>query len=387
MKKKLTLFILIAFILGIIGGLILPKVMISLSFLGTIYVNLLKMLIVPILFFGITTALNGSNRSSKVTIKTIILFIAMFVASFIINSLLVGIIRPGAGYRFDEIAWEGTLVSLKFQDLITSLIPSNLIAAAANNQLMPVIIFSFVVGIYLNKTGIPSFKIWFVGMNQMFNRILEWVMYLTPIGVFVLIGNTVATFGGQILFSAFKYIGVAWLGCLIIMILVMILPVWIYCKIKPWTYIKQISKIWFMTLSTCSSAATLPETIRVCNYELEIPEEITNIVVPLGCTIHMCGGAVSFSLLALFTMQMYSIPMTAPLFILMLVSALLINMGAPGIPGGGIVIGATYLNLLGLPLTFIGFYAGIYRVLDMAYTTMNVTGDITANCIIKESLE
>ena len=101
----------------------------------------------------------------------------------------------------------------------------------------------------------------------------------------------------------------------------------------------------------------------------------------------MCGGAVSFSLLAMFTAQMYGIPITLPMYLTMLISALLINMGAPGIPGGGIVIGATYLTLLGLPISFIGFYAGIYRLLDMAYTTMNVTGDITANCIIKESLK
>jgi len=116
-----------------------------------------------------------------------------------------------------------------------------------------------------------------------------------------------------------------------------------------------------------------------------VPEEITGIVVPLGCTIHMCGGAVSFCLLGLFTMQMAGLPVTLGMFLYMLLLATLINMAAPGIPGGGIVIGATYLTILGAPTGFIGLYSGIYRLLDMAYTTLNVTGDITANVLISEA--
>ena len=100
----------------------------------------------------------------------------------------------------------------------------------------------------------------------------------------------------------------------------------------------------------------------------------------------MCGGAVSFSLLALFNCQMYDITITPIMFITMLVAAILINMGAPGIPGGGVVIGASYLALIGCPLDFIGVYAGFYRLLDMAYTTMNVSGDITANLLINKNI-
>ena len=141
-----------------------------------------------------------------------------------------------------------------------------------------------------------------------------------------------------------------------------------------------------MTLTTCSSAATLPYTIKVCNEEFGVPEKVTNIVVPLGCTIHMCGGAVSFALLGIFTSQLFGVPITFGTFMIMIISATLINMAAPGIPNGGIVIGATYLSILGIPLTFIGLYSGIYKLLDMAYTTLNVTGDVTANILINESL-
>lgn len=158
-------------------------------------------------------------------------------------------------------------------------------------------------------------------------------------------------------------------------------------KINPFTYIKKISKVWLITMTTCSSSATLPYTIKVCNEDLGISDKVTDMVVPLGCTIHMCGGAVSFALLGLFCSHLFGITIDIPTYLLMLVSATLINMAAPGIPNGGIVIGATYISLLGIPLTFIGFYSGIYKVLDMIYTTLNVTGDISANVIINHSLD
>ena len=142
-----------------------------------------------------------------------------------------------------------------------------------------------------------------------------------------------------------------------------------------------------MTLTTCSSQATLPTTIKVCNDELKIPSRITNITVPLGCTIHMCGGAVSFALLGIFCSQLYGIDITITKYIMMLFSATVINMAAPGIPNGGIVIGASYLSLFGIPLSFMGFYSSIYKLLDMSYTTLNVTGDITANVILNKTIK
>ena len=151
---------------------------------------------------------------------------------------------------------------------------------------------------------------------------------------------------------------------------------------SPLTFIKKVNKIWLMTITTCSSSATLPYTIKICNEEFDVPAEISDVVVPLGCTIHMCGGAVSFSLLGLFCCKLFGVDLTLSRYLLMIVSSVLINMSAPGIPNGGVVIGATYLQLLGIPLDFIGFYSGIYKLLDMVYTSLNVTGDITANVII-----
>ena len=372
-----------AFVLAVIAGLAAPGFCNTIECIGTIYVNLLKIMIVPVLFTGIASALAGNSGSvSRITVRTIVVFIIMFVVSFLICSALWAVIRPGVGTVFTEVEWDGELTELSLSSFLVSLFPNNIITAMSNNSILPVIIFAFVFGIVIEKCRLTKLADVVRDLSTAFNKMLEYVMFLTPLGVFSLMGNTVANYGGKILGTAALYIGCAYLGCVVIAVLVMMLPVWIYNGINPVQYVKRVYRIWIMTLTTCSSAATLPNTIKVCNEEFGVSKDITNLVVPLGCTIHMCGGAVSFSLLAMFNMQMFRIQMTAGLFVLMLLLALIINMGAPGIPGGGIVIGATYLSVLGIPISFIGFYAGIYRVLDMAYTTMNVCGDITANVLI-----
>lgn len=389
MKQKFYLFNLGAFVLGIILGFIVPSIFPSIAFLGTIYINLLKMMIVPILFFGISSALASSKRAGAITLKTIFLFIIMFSISYLICYGLFSVIQPGVGFDFIPVEWNGTTISTSFEEFFVAIFPNNIIQAMANNSILPVILFAFIFGValrHITQTVSERLITTLNCFNLAFNKMLEYILYFTPIGIFTLMGNTVATYGSQILTTCAIYVGCAWLGCLIIALIVMILPVWIYCHINPIEYIKRISKIWLITLSTCGSAATLPYTIKVCNEEFGIDKEITDIVVPLGCTIHMCGGAVSFSLLALFNCQMYGITITPIMFITMLVAAILINMGAPGIPGGGVVIGASYLALIGCPLDFIGVYAGFYRLLDMAYTTMNVSGDITANLLINKNI-
>ena len=376
-----------AFVLAVPAGLLFPDFCGGIEFIGTVYVNLLKLMIVPVLFTGITGALcSGGRNVSKITLKTVAVFIAMFAASFMLCSLLWGILRPGEGASFTEVAWDGEIKEITPAGFFTSLFPSNIISAMSENSVLPVIMFAFALGIAIRECRLKELGELFLQLGTAFEKMLSWIMYLTPFGVFALMSNTVADYGGGILGTAALYAGCAWLGCAVVAFFVMMLPVWLCCGISPVKYIKRVYRIWLITLSTCSSAATLPNTVRVCNEEFGIPADITNLVVPLGCTIHMCGGAVSFSLLAFFNMQMFSVQPDFGMLLLAFITALIINMGAPGIPGGGIVIGATYLSILGLPISFIGFYAGIYRLLDMAYTTMNVCGDISANILIDKMM-
>lgn len=387
MKKNFNLFVLCGLILGILGGVLFPDIMKKIAFLGTIYVNLLKFMILPIIFTSImVTIYNSVQNKTKILGKTILIFTIMFTVTFLITSAIVTVTKPGINFEFENVEWSSSTTNFELSEIITNLFPSNIITMIESNNVFASIIFAAVCGYCTSKIKNGQAVIDIVnGFKDIFNELLRIIMYFTPVGVLALIGNTVANYGSVMFGMGAKYIGMSYFCSIVALFLVMILPVWIFSKISPLDYIKKVSKVWVMTLTTCSSSATLPYTIEVCNKELGIPEKITNIVVPLGCTIHMCGGAVSFALLGIFCMQLYGIEMSAITYVLMLISAILINMAAPGIPNGGIVIGASYLSMFGIPLSFMGFYAGIYKLLDMAYTTLNVTGDITANIIIDQT--
>jgi len=384
MKKALSIITIAALIAGILLGIYAPNLAASISFLGTWYVNILKIFIGPVIFTSIAcTIYETAKKKNGLILRSVLCFTIMFVCTFLLTSLLVVILNPGKGYLFNSTQWSGSTIGFSVKSTLLNLFPTSLKEVFISPKVFAWIVFAWLFG----RIGamIPKSEKLFLVLGiikKYLFKALEYFMYVTPLAVISLMSVTVSKYGSILLGLGLKYIAVAWLCSIIAVVIVMILPAFFIGGMSPAMYIKKVYKIWVMTITTCSSAATLPYTVKLCREELDIPSEITDVVVPLGCTIHMCGGAVSFALLGLFCAQLYSVPISFGTYILMIIASLLINMAAPGIPGGGIVIGASYLQLLGIPLGFIGFYSGIYKFLDMIYTTLNVTGDITANVIL-----
>ena len=389
MKNKLSKITIICLFLGIICGLLFPTIINEISFIGTIYINMLKFMIIPLISTSIiTTIYKSKNLKDKTIAKTILLFIIMFTLTFILTSIIILILKPGENYSLNIIKWEGESNNLKISEIITNLFPSNIINILQNNSMFSAIIFSAVFAIAATKVKDSESLINIIDkLKEVLYKILEYIMYITPVAVFVLIGSAASNYKIDIIFFGIKYILTAYLCSIVALIAIMIIPSCIFGKIKIRDYIKKVYKVWIISITTCSSVVTLPTTIKTCNEEFKIPEKITNLVVPLGTTIHMCGGAVSFALLGIFTSQLYNIDITIGLYLKMLISSIIINMAAPGIPSGGIAIGASYLTILNIPLEFMGIYSGIYKLLDMSYTTLNVTGDITANIILNNRIK
>ena len=385
MKRYLSIITFIFLILGIIAGIYMPDFLNEISFIGDYYISILKIFIGPVIFLSIaSTIYKTSIKKDRLILKSIITFVVMFIMTFLLTSLIVTIINPSKGLTYESDYSQ--IIEFDIGKMIINLFPKNLNDIFINPKLFFIIVVAYLFG----KTS-SHFKAdkMFEVIDKIYgfiSKIFEYFIYITPLAVFVLIGAAVAKNGTALLSTGLKYVLVAWVCGIICLFVVMILPVYFISKMSPLEYIKKIYRIWMISISTCSSVVCLPHTLKICKEELKIDESISDVVVPLGCTIHMCGGAVSFSLLGLFCAGLYGIDINIYTYILMIISSLLINMAAPGIPGGGIVIGASYLQLLGIPLGFIGFYSGIYKFLDMCYTTLNVTGDISANMIIN-SLE
>lgn len=391
-KKHLFTRIAIGFGLGILFGILLPEFSIQTKFIGDIYLNLIQMMIIPIIFVAVSTGIINIGSSSdlgRIGLKSIVVFVVMFITTAAISLVISYLIRPGQRIQMDAVGYDGEITEPSIADFFMNIVPSNLFQAISEGDIFATILFTVIFSIaivIIGKEADPV-RTFINSLSKVIFKILDFIMELTPIGIIFLMAFAVAEYGADIFSALGLYIFTAYFACIIVFILVMLIPVWLYSKFSPIDFIKGIYKVWLVSLSTTSSAVTMPTTMRVTRNDFKVSESITNFVIPLGTTINMAGGAVSFSLLAVFVSDFYDISLGVGQIIYLVIIATILNMAAPGIPGGGIVLGASFLTLLNLPIELMGPIAAIYRLLDMAYTTMNITGDATAAILIDKSEE
>ena len=391
-KENLFIRIAIGFGAGIIIGILAPQFSIDFKVVGDIYLNLIKMMVIPVLICAVMTGIiNSANISSlkRVAAKTVILYIVMFLISFIVSFGVAMIIRPGLGVVFEnQPVYEGEVGGpIKISEVLLGIFPDNIFEAFSSNNILPTLLFAMLLSIAILSIGEKGqpVKDLINSLSAAVFRVLSIIMETSPIGVMSLIAFSIAQYGTGLFMAIGKYILCCWLACIMVFVIVFLIPVITYTGIDIKTFLKACGKIALMTLSTTSSAATLPTTIKVSTEDLGAPADISNFTLPLGCTINMCGGACSFCCLAIFVSDFYSINLTFAQIAGMAIVATLINMAAPGIPGGGIVLLTSFLTIFNMPIDLIGPVAAFYRLLDMAFTTINVEGDVAANLIIAKS--
>ena len=391
-KKNLFLRVAIGFVLGVLLGFFAPKFSIATKVVGDLYLNLIKMMIIPIVvcavFCGIAN-IRDSALLRKIGFRTVALYVVMFVFSAAVSLAIAYTIRPGFGTVFENApVYEGSITNPTVSSFLTTIVPTNIIKAAADGSTLPVILFTIVFAVAIVSVGEKGKAVldFMNSLSEAMFKMLGYFMELSPIGVMSLMAFSVAQYGAGIFGALAKYIACCWLCCVVVFFVVMVLPTCLYTRVPVSKLLKACGKIALVTLSTTSSAATLPTTINVSMEDLGAPEGVSKFTLPLGCTINMCGGACSFCCLAVFVSDFYGIGLSFGTVVFLVFIATLINMAAPGIPGGGVVLGASFLSILGLPIDLMGPISGFYRLLDMAFTTINVEGDVAANLIISKSI-
>ena len=393
-KENLYIRIAIGFAAGVLLGFAAPQFSIGIKVVGDIYLSLIKMMVIPVLICAVMTGImNASDPSSlrRIGLKTLLLYIVMFLASFAVSFVIAFAIRPGRGISFDnQPTYSGEIGGpIDFSEVLRELFPDNIFEAFSTNNILPTIIFSMLLAIAvvsIGEKGQPV-KDFMNSLSEAVFKMLSVIMETSPVGVMSLVAFSVAEYGSGIFMAIGKYVLCCWVACVAVFIVVFLIPVNAYTDTDFRTFITACGKIALMTMSTTSSSATLPTTIKVSTEDLGAPESISNFTLPLGCTINMCGGACSFCCLALFVSDFYSLDLPFGRIIAMAIAATVINMAAPGIPGGGIVLMTSFLTMFSLPVDLIGPIAAVYRLLDMAFTTINVEGDVAANLIIAKSEE
>ena len=393
-KENLFIRIAIGFGAGILLGILAPQFSIDTKVVGDIYLNLIKMMVIPVLVCAVMTGIiNSANMGSfkRVAAKTVLLYVVMFLASFAVAFGVAMLLRPGLGVVFEnQPVYEGEVAGpIKVSEVLLGIFPDNIFEALSANNILPTMLFAMLLSqaiIAIGEKGRPLAD-FINSLSDAVFRLLSIIMETSPIGVMSLMAFSIAQYGTGLFMAIGRYILCCWLACISVFIIVFLIPVLLYTKTDAKKYLLACGEISLMTLSTTSSAATLPTTIRVSTEQLGAPPDISDFTLPLGCTINMCGGACSFCCLAIFVSDFYSLDIPLIQFAVMAIVATLINMAAPGIPGGGIVLMTSFLTIFSLPVDLIGPIAPFYRLLDMAFTTINVEGDVAANLIIAKSEE
>ena len=394
-KKKLSLpaKIFIGMLAGIIVGLLFIKnpafTTDYLKPIGTIYINLLKFLVVPVVLFSITDgviSLKDLKRVGSVGLKTFIYYMFTTALAVVIGLVVVNLFK---GYfpalsSADLGALEYTAKETpKVMDVIVNIFPSNLVQPMVNADMLPVIVIAIFFGAGVLAAGEKGEKIgeWINCMNEVVMKIMMMIIEFTPYGVFCLMANVVAVNGASIVGTLALVIGVAYIGYIIHVVVVYGLSVKFLSKMSPIAFFKGIAPAMMCAFTTTSSNATLPLNIECCN-DLGAEPEISSFVLPLGATINMDGTAIYQAVCAVFIACCYGIDLTLSQMAMIVLTATLASVGTAGVSGAGMIMLAMVLTSIGLPVEGIAIIAGVDKLFDMGRTTLNITGDATCALFI-----
>ena len=393
-SNVLLYLMLIGIVSGGFCGWIFGMEMLVVDWIGEMFLNALKMLVIPLIVSSMIVGIAGLGDIRKVGragTNTIIYFLSTTGFSVLAGLLIVNIMNPGLGVELtteipDKVAGKE---AVGITDILKSFVSPNLVQSMAEMDILPVIIFSLIFGGVLTTLGEKGQLVIsvFDGINAAIMKIVHLVMCVAPLGVFALVASKLGAAGGGDMFLA-ELLKIGKFAATVIMGLlfhaVVILPAILYfvAKKNPLTYFKNMSPALTTALSTASSSATLPVTLECVEEENKISRRTTLFVIPLGATVNMDGTALYESIAAIFIAQMVGIHLGFGEQVLVFLTATLAAIGAAGIPEAGLVTMVIVLQAVGLPLEGIGMLLSIDWFLDRLRTSVNVWGDSIGAAVV-----
>lgn len=392
---NLSTKILIALGLGIIAGLELGADGVDLAKtwiapFGTIFMNMIKMIIVPLVFSSLVIgvcSLGDVKKIGRIGAKTMAYYLGTTAFAIVLGLILAIIIQPGAGVNMPA---DGVKAAAKaappIMKVIIDIFPTNAMEAMLKANMLQIIVFSLFIGIGISMVGERAeyLKRTIDGLAEVSYKIVGMIMNFAPIGVFGLITPVVAANGPAVLLPLLKVVIAVYLGCLLHAVIVYGAMLQFIGKISPMKFFKGIAPAQLLAFTSCSSGGSLPVNMA-CVQKLGVSKEISSFVLPLGATINMDGTAVYQGVCALFIAQIYGVDLTSGQLLTVILTGTLASIGTAGVPGAGFIMLTMILTAVGLPLEGSALIAGIDRILDMPRTCVNITGDATVCYLIDKS--
>ncbi len=383
--------VLLAMVTGTILGLIMGDKALYLKPIGTLFINAIKMMIVPVVFTAIVCAIlsiNDAKKMRRVSIKTLLIYAISMTVATVIGLSVATLFAPGAGLTLPINASDMNIGKMPtFAEALVNLIPTNPITAFATTNILQILIFSVFMGISINLAGEPAEPVrsFFQALSAVVFKLTALVMSFAPYGIFALMAATAGEYGAQALLPLMKLVLSGYVSCLLLGLLFYTLSLSLFARLSPLRFFQGIANALILAFSSSSSTATLPVSVRCAEENLGISRGIAGFLLPLGTTLNLNGLAIYLSISTVFAANIYGMHLTFMHYVTLLVTIVLTSMGAGGIPGSALIVMGAVMSAIGLPLGAIPLIAGIDRIIDMGMTATNVAGDLFATVIVAKS--
>lgn len=391
-SKKLTLYIFIALISGILFGWLLPQYAVKMQPLGEIFLKMVKMIIAPLIFATLTVGIAGHGdvkSLGKIGLKALIYFEAATTIALILGLVTANILKPGSGFSIDintisisAVENMQTIKAHSFVDMIVNIVPTSIFDALAKGDLLQIVVFAVFFSLAVCAVGQkarPVLDILQSTCDVMF-KFTEYVMKFAPLGVFGAISATIGQNGIGILLSYAKLIGITYFALILFVIIVLVLT----CKIINVSFrniIKTIKDPALLAFTTASSEAALPKAMSQME-KFGVPKSIVSFVMPMGYTFNLDGSTLYLTLATLFCAQIAGINLSIEQQLMIMLTLMLTSKGIAGVPRVSLVILTGTLTSFGLPIVGVAVLLGIDQILDMGRTTVNLIGNCVATAVV-----
>lgn len=362
---------------------------------GTVFINLIKMVVVPLIFFSLVSgiiSMTDADAFKRIGIKAVCAFLMTGAFAVCIGLFFGNLFQPGMGVDLTSLG-DGSAPSpqasgkeFSLVQLLVSMVSTNIVKSMAEDQILQVVVFAIFVGVALNALGekVQNLHDLFKSCALLVFKLIETIIKFSPYGVFALISWVVGTQGLEILVALIKLVGTV-VGALFTQYLLFGLMIIFFGRMTPMPFYRKMAEPQLLAFSTSSSKATLSTAMRVVNERIGVSKSSTSFVLPLGASINMDGTAIYLGICALFFSQAYGVPIDGHHYLILVLTATLGSIGAAGIPGGSLIMMGMVLTSVGLPLDGIALIAGVDRILDMLRTTVNITGDSVITLLVDKS--
>jgi Na+/H+-dicarboxylate symporter len=384
--------ILIAMVLGGGVGIFMGPQAEILKPIGTLFINLIKMLIVPLVFCSLVvgvTSMQDIGKMGRIGLKSLLLYLSTTAVAITIGLTMATVLTPGAGLEMtvSEAAAPVAKEAPTLVQTILNMVPKNPVDALAAGNILQIIVFALGLGVALTMTGEkgrPAVKV-FESLAEGMYKLTELVMKLAPYGIFGLMAWVAGKYGLDILLPLGQVIVAVYIGCILHVLGFYSTTVALVARLNPVRYLKGLINPAAVAFTTTSSSGTLPATIKAAREEMGVSKGISSFVLPLGATINMDGTALYQGVCALFIAQAFGVDLSMGDYATIILTSTLASIGTAGVPGAGLIMLSLVLTTVGLPLEGLAIVAGIDRVLDMARTSVNVCGDLMVSILVGKS--